>query len=118
MLLMKKAFFEAVRAGRKTTTVRYWRHRRVRAGQVHTAPGLGKLRIEEVRAVRLSELTAADAAADGFASLAQMRKALKSLYPALPSRGARGRSGRGEMTDEDGRTLYAVHFTYLENACR
>ena len=98
MLLMKKEFFAAIRAGRKTTTLRFWRRRRVRAGSVHTAPGLGKLRIEDVRPVDLAALSDADAVADGFPDAASLRKALERIYP-------------GEA--RDGRTLYQVRFTLV-----
>ena len=119
MLLMKKAFFEAVRSGRKTVTVRYWRYQRVRPAEVHTVPGFGKIRIEQVRTVSLSALGEEDAVADGFASAAQMRKALTGLYPDLARlaarRPARGSSqGRhGSADSGDGRRLFAVHFTYF-----
>ncbi|KPK49383.1 MAG: hypothetical protein AMK72_04665 [Planctomycetes bacterium SM23_25] len=101
MLLMKKAFFEAIRSGRKTVTLRCWRHQRVAPGQVHTVPGLGKVRIESVEAVRLSSVTDADAAADGFRSVAELRKALKKMYPSLRRAGGRGQ-------------VYAVRFTFLD----
>ena len=101
MLLMKKVFFDAIRRGHKTMTVRLWRHQMVRAGQVHTIPGLGRVRIEAVREVALSELTEADAAADGFASADEMVTAMKEIYPAL-----RGGAETG------GRKLYAVHFRF------
>ena len=100
---MKKAFFDAVRTGRKTTTLRYWRRQMVRPGEVHTVPGLGKLRIEAVQDVELSSLTDADAAADGFASVADLRAALEKMYPAL--------AGRGDT----GRKLYAIRFTFLHD---
>ena len=101
MLLMKKVFFDAIRSGRKATTVRFWRRQMVRPGEVHTMPGLGKVRIDEVREVALSDLTDADAVADGFASAADLTAALKRMYPTLGATGA-----------ADGRTLYAVRFTY------
>ena len=100
---MKKEFFDAVRRGEKTTTLRFWRWQRVRAGQVHTVPHLGKLRIDTVRQVALAELTGEDAAADGFASLAELQSALEQMYPGAALAGA----------DDDGRKLYLVHFTFL-----
>ena len=101
MLLMKKAFFDAIRSGRKATTVRFWKHQMVRPGEVHTMPGLGKVRIDDVRKLALSELTDADAVADGFESAAELIAALKRIYPTLGDDGA-----------ADGCTLYAVRFTY------
>ncbi len=108
MLLMKKIFFDVIRRGGKTTTLRYWRGRRLRAGQVHTVPGLGKVRIESVRPVELSELTDADAAADGFETLAQLTETLAAIYPDL------GKNPR-QAANSDNRTLYAVHFTLLDS---
>lgn len=101
MLLMKKVFFDAIRRGAKTVTLRLWRHQMVRPGQVHTIPGLGRVRIEAVREVALSELTEADAAADGFASVGELLAALKKMYPAL-----------GQDGGACGRKLYAVHFKF------
>ncbi|GAG49797.1 unnamed protein product [marine sediment metagenome] len=101
MLLMKKAFFDAVRGGRKTVTLRHWRYRRVAPGQIHTVPGLGKVRIESVREAALSSLTDADAAADGLSSAAELRRALRKIYPSL--------RGGGDPS----RRLYRVQFCYL-----
>jgi len=98
MLMMRKEYFDAVRAGAKTTTLRFWRHARVRAGTVHTVRGLGRLHIEAVRDVDLADLTDADARADGFESLGALRRALGRHYA---------------PEDRTGRTLYHVRFTYL-----
>ena len=99
MLLMKKQFFEAIRTGRKTTTLRYWRRAIVAAGSVHNIRGLGRIRIDRVRAVRLRDLTAADARADGFETLAALKRALREMYP-----------GGGPSSP---RRLYHIHFTFL-----
>ena len=103
MLLMKKRFFPAIRRGEKTTTLRYWRWRRVGAGQVHTVPGLGKVRIDSAEEVRLAELTDSHAADDGFASLGDMRAALEEMY-----------EGADLADGEADRQLYLVHFTLLD----
>ena len=103
MLLMKKRFFPAIRRGEKTTTLRYWRWRRVGAGQVHTVPGLGKVRIDSVEPVRLAELTDSHAADDGFATLAELRAALEEMY-----------AGADLADGEADRRLYLVHFTLLD----
>jgi len=95
---MKKTFFEAIRAGRKTTTLRFWRHRRVRPGSTHNIRGLGRIRIDAVEETQADGLTDADAVADGLAGLAALRETLETLYPP-PQR--------------DGRRLYLVRFTYL-----
>ena len=98
MLLMKKRFFAAVRAGNKTATLRYWRWPRVQPGSIHTVPGLGKVRIEAVRAVEPQDLTDEDAWADGFEDLAVLRRSLRRLYPAA---------------SREARWLYQVRFTLL-----
>lgn len=95
MLLMKKKFFAAIRAGEKTTTLRFWKRPMVRPGTLRTIPCLGKVYIDEVRAVRWDELTDADARAAGLTDLAALRTALEKLYPP---------EARGE------RTLYLVRF--------
>ena len=98
MLLMKKRFFEAIRAGQKTTTLRYWTRRMVRQGSVHTVRGLGRVHIDAIDAVDFAKLTDADARADGLANLAELRDALEQMYtPAQRSQ----------------RTLYRVAFSLL-----
>jgi hypothetical protein len=101
MLLMKKVFFDGIRAGTKTTTLRYWRRRRVRPGSVQTVPGLGRVRIESAEVAEPGELSDDDARADGFADLAALRSALDELYP--PEARA-------------GRRLYRVRFTLLNES--
>ena len=98
---MKKRFFDDIRAGRKTTTVRFWKRLMTRPGQVHTVPGLGKVRIDDVREIALGALSDADAVADGFASTDELIATLKQMYPTLSDAGV-----------ADGRTLYVVGFTY------
>lgn len=97
MLLMKKEFFDAIRSGRKTTTLRYWRRAMVRPGSRHTVRGLGVLDIKSVEIVKPDALTDEDAKADGFAAARDLLTALEQLYPP---------SGRG------GRALYRVRFVY------
>ena len=100
MLLMRKEFFEDIRAGTKTTTLRYWRWCHVRAGGVQTVPGLGKVRIEAARPIEPRELTDEDARTDGFDNVAALRRALDRLYP---------------PTQRAGRRLYQIRFTFLSN---
>ncbi len=102
MLLMKKQFFDAIRTGRKTSTIRYWRRAMVAAGSVHNIRGLGRIRIDRVRPIPLRELTAADARDDGFETLAALERALREMDP------ARRRSNC--------RRLYQIHFTFLPEA--
>jgi len=88
MLLFKRKFQEAIRSGRKTRTVRLWRGRHVRPGDVHFAPGVGYLRVLAVEEVTLDELTEEDARADGFTSLTALKAELDRLY-AQAARGSR-----------------------------
>jgi hypothetical protein len=81
MLLFKKQFLPAIRAGRKTQTVRLWKHRRMRAGQQSYIPGAGHIDVEAVDEVRIEDLTDADALADGFDSAATLRATLREIYP-------------------------------------
>jgi len=98
MLLVKKQFFDAIRSGAKTTTLRHWRRPMVRAGSVHSVRGLGALRVDDVRVIEADDVTNADAHADGLANRAELVAVLAELYP--PSQ-------RRE------RKLYKVTFTYL-----
>jgi len=61
MLLMKKVYFDAIRRGDKTTTLRYWRRCNVSQGTFHFVPGLGQVEILDVRQVQIGEITPADA---------------------------------------------------------
>lgn len=104
MLLMKREFFDAIKAGTKTTTLRYWRWAMVKPGTVHNVRGLGQVRIDDVKIVDFASLKKADAQADGFANLAELRLALEMIYP--PDK-------------RTGRKLYLVRFSYLPySSCR
>src|SRR5262245_12920585 len=81
MLLFKKQFLPAIRAGRKTQTVRLWKHRRMRAGQQSYIPGAGYIDVAAVDEVCIDELTDEDAVADGFESVTSLRTALREIYP-------------------------------------
>ena len=98
MLFLRKQYFAAIRAGSKTTTIRFWRYAMVRPGSEEKVPGLGRLRIEGVEEIALESLTAADARADGFATLRALKAALAEHYP-QPAR--------------EGKKLYRVRFTFL-----
>ena len=81
MLLFKKKFLPAIRAGEKTQTIRLWKHRRMRAGQRSYIPGVGHIRLTAVDEVRLEDLTDADAQPDGFATADALRAEIAALYP-------------------------------------
>lgn len=80
MLLFKKKFLSAIRAGHKTQTIRLWKHRRMRSGQRSYIPGAGYIRVTAVDEVVLDELTDEDARADGFETADQLRAEIAQLY--------------------------------------
>ena len=82
-LFFKKPLQDAIRDGRKRTTIRRWREGKpgVHVGQRVYSPGLGWLTIEHVERVELETLGDADARADGFGDVAGLREVLMSLYP-------------------------------------
>lgn len=81
MLLFKKKFLEAIRAGEKTQTIRLWKHRKMRVGQRSYIPGAGYIRVVDVADVELAALTDADARPDGFESADLLRDEIARLYP-------------------------------------
>jgi hypothetical protein len=81
MLLFKKRFLPAIRAGQKTQTIRLWKHRRMRPGQRSYIPGAGHILVTGVDEVDLDQLTDADALPDGFPTADQLRAEITRLYP-------------------------------------
>ena len=81
MLLFKKKFLPAIRAGEKTQTIRLWPHRRMRPGQRSYIPGAGHIRVLAVDEVELAQLTDADAHPDGFETADELRAEIARLYP-------------------------------------
>jgi hypothetical protein len=98
MLLMKRQFFDAIRAGRKTTTLRYWSRRMVRPGSRYAIRGLGSVRIDDVQSIDAAALTDAHALADGFDGADDLLAELDRLYPS---------------DTRSGKELYLVSFTFL-----
>ena len=80
MLLFKKKFLPAIRAGEKTQTIRLWKHRMMRSGQRSYIPGAGYVTIDLVEQVKLADLTDADAIPDGFPTAEALRAELDKLY--------------------------------------
>jgi hypothetical protein len=80
VLLFKKKFLDAIRAGEKTQTIRLWPHRRMRAGQRSYIPGVGYIRIEAVDQVPFERLTEQDARRDGFPDRAALIAEVERLY--------------------------------------
>ncbi len=81
MLLFKKKFLDAIRAGRKSQTVRLWKYRKMKPGQRSYIPGAGYIQVDTVDEVALAELTDDDARLDGFESAAALRQEIEQLYP-------------------------------------
>lgn len=80
MLLFKKKFLPAIRAGEKTQTIRLWKHRMMRTGQRSYIPGAGYVTIDLVEQVNLADLTDSDAVPDGFPTADALRAELAALY--------------------------------------
>jgi hypothetical protein len=80
MLLFKKKFLPAIRAGEKTQTIRLWKFRHMKAGQRSYIPGVGPIRIKAVDPVAIDALTDADAIPDGFASADALKTELCTIY--------------------------------------
>ncbi len=98
MLLMKRIYFDAIRTGAKTTTLRYWRTPRVRAGGTYRIHGLGRIEVLTIAPTTLTALTNTDAQADGFADLPTLKRALRKLYSPMQRKA---------------RTLYQIRFVFL-----
>ena len=80
MLLFKKKFLDDIRSGKKTQTIRLWKHRRMRAGQRSYIPGVGRIQVTAVDQVDIAALTDADAIPDGFPTAAALHSELRSIY--------------------------------------
>jgi hypothetical protein len=80
MLLFKKKFLPAIRAGEKTQTIRLWKWRQMRVGQRSYIPGAGYVRIDGVDEVQIADLTDADAVPDGFPTAEALRHELTDIY--------------------------------------
>jgi hypothetical protein len=80
MLLFKKKFLPAIRAGEKTQTIRLWKWRQMRAGQRSYIPGAGYVRIDGVDEVQIADLSDADAVPDGFPTAEALRHELTDIY--------------------------------------
>jgi len=87
MLLFKKKFLPAIRAGEKTQTIRLWKFRHMRAGQRSYIPGVGHILITAVEPVEIDALTDADAIPDGFPSASALQHELRTIYGDKLARG-------------------------------
>jgi hypothetical protein len=100
MLLFKKKFLPAIRAGQKTQTIRLWKYRRMRAGQRSYIPGIGPIQIVAVDEVELAQLTDADARPDGFETVGELREEIARLYPEQLAAGYRAYRIRFQLSPE------------------
>ncbi len=80
MLLFKKKFLDAIRAGEKTQTIRLWPFCRMKAGQRSYIPGAGYIRVLAVDKIELAALEDADARPDGFATAEALSPNCRALY--------------------------------------
>ena len=80
MLLFKKKFFDAIRSGRKTQTLRLWKNRRMKAGQRSYIPGIGPIRIGTIEQIELDDLTEEDATREGMESLDELLHEFNAIY--------------------------------------
>ncbi|MBX3413135.1 MAG: ASCH domain-containing protein [Pirellulales bacterium] len=101
MLLFKKKFLDAIRAGRKTQTIRLWKVRRVRAGQRSYIPGVGYIWIRAVDEVALDELTDEDAVLDGFDNARALRAEIDAIYAEQLDAGYRAYRLRFELAPDE-----------------
>ena len=101
MLLFKKKFLDAIRAGRKTQTVRLWNVCRMRAGQRSYIPGVGYIWIRAVDEVALDDLTNEDAVLDGFDDVRSLRAEIESLYAEQLAAGFRAYRLRFELAPDE-----------------
>ena len=80
LFVFKKEYKPLIISGQKTQTIRIWKRCWLREGQIVNSPHLGKLRIESIKELKLSDLTQKDARLDGFESKAQMLDAIRKIY--------------------------------------
>jgi hypothetical protein len=80
MLLFKKKFLPAIRAGEKTQTIRLWKFRHMRSGQRSYVPGVGYIHITSVEPVDIESLSDADAIPDGFPTASALQHELRMIY--------------------------------------
>lgn len=84
VLRLRPEFFDAVRRGKKCSTIRAGR-RNFKAGPLTLQSDFDTLTVQvtEVIYKKLGELTHDDAQTDGFATLEELRATLKKFYPNL-----------------------------------
>jgi hypothetical protein len=103
MLLFKKKFLPAIRAGEKTQTIRLWKFRHMRAGQRSYIPGVGPIQITSIEPVDIAALTDADAIPDGFESASALQHELRTIYGEKLAAGHKAFRIAFQRVAEDGR---------------
>jgi hypothetical protein len=78
MLLFQKRFHEGLQSGGVTLTFRRWERPHVRVGGRYRCHPIGVLEVDEVREVRVGDITEADALRAGFATRDELIAYMKS----------------------------------------
>jgi hypothetical protein len=99
VLLFTEDAIPAIRAGELTVTWRLWKYAHVKVGKVYKTGFGGALHIDDVRTVRVGDVTDGDAAAAGFRDAAALVEF------------ARSHTGAAVSADT---VLYCVRFHYLD----
>lgn len=79
MLLFKASFWPGLRDGSITLTFRLWERARVRAGSNQRTHPVGVLHVDDVREVKLSQITDDEAVRAGFADRAALVESLRGF---------------------------------------
>ncbi len=82
--MFKKKFLKDIQLGKKTQTLRFWKHLRIHSNQKNFIPGVGPIWIDSVDEVYLDNLTDQDAIPDGFSTIDELRKELDKIYGINP----------------------------------
>lgn len=78
MLLFQKRFHEGLLSGAVTLTFRRWARTHVRAGGRYRCHPIGVLEVDDVREVRVDEISEQDARQSGFATRAELIEYMKT----------------------------------------
>lgn len=117
MLLFQKRFHEGLLSGAITLTFRRWEQARVRVGGRYRCHPIGVLQVDEVREVRIAEISEADAVRAGFAARDALIEYMKGAKEAPLRRSSRvfrvalhhgGDGDRVELALDDQLTAEAV----------
>ena len=79
-LRFSKGYRKLVREGKKTQTIRCWKHPLLREGELCRSADVGVLEVTAVDEVELSDLSEEDARREGFGSVEELLKAIRRIY--------------------------------------